>query len=281
MVRIEDDSPEGKATSTSDKVPDNDRNKQTANNGGKIPMSNATKLAEAISRNSHSDIARLLKEDLFDETTLDRAIPLLNYVASHGNLFCVQLLVEKGCPFMTRDRGGYLALSLAAKNGHLNVVAYLMKCIEKTGEPYEKEYREAICFASYMGHLSIVELLLDHYGDICYGLRNPHRKRNALIAAVIKGDIEEMDHLLSAIYGSYHLMKYKSGLKLNTLEGIRVLIALAVAKRNSDVVRRLLEWVDEYEPSEYRNDEDMYEQALGIDRFTIAFDMYTRIKQCQ
>ncbi|VDN99487.1 unnamed protein product [Rodentolepis nana] len=281
MVRIEDDSPVERVSPASDPVPDNDGNEQTASNDGKIPVSNATKLAKAISRNCHSDIERLLKEELCDETSLVRAIPLLNYVASLGNLFCVQLLVEKGCPFMTRDCGGYLALSLAAKNGRLNVVAYLTKCIEKTGKPYEKEYREAICFAAYMGHLSIVKLLLDHYGDICYGLRNPHRNRSALIAAVLNGDIGEMNRLLAVINGSYHLMKYKSDLKLNRLEGIRLFIALAVAKRDRDVVKRLLQWADDYKPSVYQTDEDLYEKALGIDGFTIAFDMYTRIKQCQ
>ncbi|KAM3178280.1 hypothetical protein ACTXT7_002920 [Hymenolepis weldensis] len=249
------------------------------NNKRIIPTSNITKLTEAISRNNHLDIVRLLKDDLFHETSIDRAVPLLNYAASYGNLFCVQLLVEKGCPYTARDRGGYFALSLAAKNGHINVVNYLMKCIEKSGEPYEMEYREAICIASYMGHLPIVKLLLNHYGDICYGLKNPHAKKKALKTAVLNGDIEELDHLLSAIYGSYHLMKYKIGLRLNTLEGIRSLIALAVAKRNNAVVRRLLEWVDEYDPLGYKSKEDMYERALGIDRFAIAFDIYALIKQ--
>lgn len=74
-------------------------------------------------------------------------------------------------------------------------------------------------------------------------------------------------------------MKYKIGLRLNTLEGIRSLIVLAVAKRNNAVVRRLLEWVNEYDPLGYKSKEDMYEQALGIDRFAIAFDIYALIKQ--
>lgn len=71
-------------------------------------------------------------------------------------------------------------------------------------------------------------------------------------------------------------MKHNGGKKLNTLEGIRPLLLLAVAIRNDKIVRSLLEWIDKYDLS-IKTSEDLFAYALDIDKPVAHADIYSHL----
>lgn len=88
-----------------------------------------------------------------------------------------------------------------------------------------------------------------------------------------------MEYHLAVVCGSYHVMKHKSGFTLDTLEGIRPLMALAVAKRNDQMVKGLLKWIGKFEVSEIIEREGLYAFALGISPLSMRMDVYDRLKR--
>ncbi|KAL2869767.1 ankyrin repeat domain-containing protein [Aspergillus lucknowensis] len=118
--------------------------------------------------------------DECDRHQLDRLVAL---AAIRGNTTIMQILRERGVN-LARDRGwgnpcskyydadepGSLLL-LAAKNGHESLVRFLVDFLPRQGDvdyPLSQHGKTALCKAARMGHLHIVEFLLDQGAQIDY-----------------------------------------------------------------------------------------------------------------
>lgn len=108
-----------------------------------------SQLTDSITANDREGFVELLAQHFLSEKNSKWAVGLMNYAASIGNLFFVQILAEKGFSFLERDSFGYSPFILAAKHGHLNIVCYLIQSAQKMGISFENEYKEALCVAAY------------------------------------------------------------------------------------------------------------------------------------
>ncbi len=73
------------------------------------------------------------------------------------------------------NKGGDIAICLASRAGHVNVVTWLLKCGADINQP-DREGNTALHFASRAGHVNVVELLLSY----SYDKAAPHPKKGTV-----------------------------------------------------------------------------------------------------
>ena len=95
--------------------------------------------------------------------------------AFHGDLGEVRCLVLEGANVNARDHDGYTALTHAAKQGHLDIVSFLLEERAQV-DPHEDyvHYDTPLLAAIRGGHLTIVKKLIECGAD-------PHRHVGVLL----------------------------------------------------------------------------------------------------
>ena len=122
-------------------------------------------------------------KDLVNER-LNKALPFLfKYSSSHerlneklleatlkGDRETVQEALEEGADIQSRDSKGNTPFLIAATNGHLDLVQFLLKKGSHIEEANRGKHGSisitALMMASFMGHLDVVEYLIDEKADV-------------------------------------------------------------------------------------------------------------------
>jgi len=111
--------------------------------------------------NGHGDGCKCLPPSAvsqsLDEIDFDRG---LWPAAKVGNMSRIQKLLADGKPATAQDRSGYTALHYAARNDHLDVCTTLLGARADVNAVTKSGRATALHRAAYMGHTSVVQLLL-------------------------------------------------------------------------------------------------------------------------
>ena len=83
--------------------------------------------------------------------------------ASEGDLKAVKALLDQGADVESKDESGKTPLSLAAENGHLDVVKFLVNEADRKADVESKDFyqRTPLSWAASHGHLEVVKFLVN------------------------------------------------------------------------------------------------------------------------
>ncbi|KAJ1695377.1 hypothetical protein LUZ63_012075 [Rhynchospora breviuscula] len=192
---------------------------------------------------------------------------LLNEASQAGDVSTLKVLLEEDKLLLDRtlneERDN--PLHIAAFHGHVDFASEILQLKPELAKNLNKDGQSPLHLAAARGHLQIVEKLLDQVGtDICFVLDNAgflpihtaaiHRK-NDVVAMFIEKCHQTLHELTSANETLLHL-----AVKANSLETIRFLMSrgvkidskddggntclhIAVARRNSQVIKDLLQYM--------------------------------------
>jgi ankyrin repeat protein len=150
-------------------------------------------IAAAASEGDLSKIARLLADGLIDERDTDGNTALI-IAAENGHLEIVRFLLARGADIEARDKKGSNALCAAAGKGDGTVLSILL---ESGAEPNCRNDRgySPLLLAAYSGIQNAVSVLLSHGSDPNLG---DHEGLTPLLVAAYKETTESVIALLSA-----------------------------------------------------------------------------------
>lgn len=174
--------------------------------------------------------------------TLDQPDPYtlrcnLSYAAEKGQLECVKLLVEIDRSYNVRDVFEQTPLWWACKEGHLDVVKFLVEecCADPELSSIEPPHAAPIYCAALAGHKEVVQYLLDKGA-------HPSFVMNLNIKALAKLAVKEMgqkDTILPLLWERIDVINAAGWV---SPEGRYYFLMCAAADGNVDIVRELLRW---------------------------------------
>jgi len=158
----------------------------------------------------------------------------LHVAALHGRVIALELLIQRGASLDARTRGfgheGFNALHIAAKSGHLEVVARLLQLATTSGKKDLIESRTlsqgltALHLATRYGHQSILQFLIDSGAQLEARTEGTTgRGYGAFHIAVKYGQCDAIVRLLDA------------GISVDTTTSYKALTALHIAARYNQV----------------------------------------------
>ena len=153
-------------------------------------------MLEAAREGRLEDVQRLVRGGAVDVGTGDEANgqTALGVAAGNGHLEVVRWLVrEGGSSVEERDRGGWTALLFAAANGRLEMVRWLVR---EGGSSVEEnnDGNTALILAAMNGHLEVVRWLVQEGGSSVD--ENNNNGNTALLLAAMNGELEMVRWLL-------------------------------------------------------------------------------------
>lgn len=95
-----------------------------------------------------------------------RRVPELWQAAFDGDLEGVKRAAARGDSVNAQGRGGFSALLAAARNGHLDVVQYLVEHGADINKRDNNRDKTPLTAAAFKGHADIIEYLLQHGAEI-------------------------------------------------------------------------------------------------------------------
>eukprot|EP00039_Didymoeca_costata_P021004 m.343076 g.343076 ORF g.343076 m.343076 type:complete len:1108 (-) comp22325_c0_seq1:136-3459(-) len=224
-----------------------------------------TPLMIAIEK-EHDDVVRYLVS--CESVNVDLARPddnctPLYYACYKGDLACVQLLVEANATIDKRSKEDYTGVLIATRNGHLDIVKFLVDCGANVDLTVDKFQAKPLILAAQGGFTDVVNFLcgLDIVNPN-YAMTNG---ATAVHIACQSGNLNVVETLadhgaslelrtaggaktplfMSAQDGNYEIVKYlvhkRAEVNVKTREGWTPLHA-AVSGKHSSVIKLLLEW---------------------------------------
>nr|XP_014347992.1 PREDICTED: ankyrin-1-like isoform X2 [Latimeria chalumnae] len=144
---------------------------------------------EAVATGNLSYLEEVLKINNINEAnTLNET--LLHIAAANGHISVIQYLIEKGTKTDVRDSKGRSPLHRAAENGHVNAVKTLLQAGADI-YAFNKESKAPLHVAAQNSHFSIVKILLDEEARVY------KNRKNFLHLAALKDDSNLAQILLS------------------------------------------------------------------------------------
>lgn len=86
--------------------------------------------------------------------------------ASDGDLSTVQSALAKGGQVDFHGKRGFTPLAIAAKNGHLDVVKFMLDRGANIDDRDNDRHKTPLLAASFDGHLDVVKYLVDHGANV-------------------------------------------------------------------------------------------------------------------
>ena len=180
-----------------------DLNKATSLLDAGAPLEGADNLGRTaliLACRNHADVVKMLLAHgaNIHAAENDGDLPI-NHACETGDLASAQLLLAAGSPISPIDKNGHTPLMQASREGHDNVVAWLI------GQHVDVNFHglsdPAIFYAIAMDHVSTVKLLLDAGADLrlgCTAVPEPNRALFLNMAwAVATNDVGMVDLLFS------------------------------------------------------------------------------------
>jgi ankyrin repeat protein len=138
-------------------------------------------LCEAIKENRVDDVKRLLDAGMSVLATDEHKNTVVHMAAAAGNLEILRLLGERGAPLDRLNWIDQTPLSLAARNGHVEVVKYLC---EHGATTHGRDLNTApLGTAAAAGHLEIVTYLVEQRNVPLNSLERPFGATPLFVAA--------------------------------------------------------------------------------------------------
>lgn len=142
----------------------------------------------------YSQIVEKLLDSGADSNENERTFPPIIYAVLYKHPECVKVLLNHGAKTNVTDARGNTALHIAVTNKDVEIVKMLL---EYDADPYAKTRDDdtLVCLASLTDSPSVLQALIQHDCDT-----DDHRTDEppALVAAVVRGNIEVVDLLIAA-----------------------------------------------------------------------------------
>ncbi|KAH9134739.1 hypothetical protein LEN26_006715 [Aphanomyces euteiches] len=153
----------------------------------------------------------------------------LHAASRNGHLQVLEYLLAKGASVDKRDKGGKTALHWAASNGHLDVVKALLALDAKIDlESWDGKSKTPLYEASENGHVEVVKELLDHRANVN---KKAWDGSTAIFGALWKGDLRIVELLLDQ----------DASVNIYDQHGVTPLHVASTSKKGSvDIVRKLV-----------------------------------------
>ncbi len=140
-----------------------------------------SELCDSIRKNRVDDVKRLLDSGLSVLATDEHRNTLAHIAAEAGGIEILRLLNDRGAPLDRRNWIHQNPLSLAARNGHLEVVEYLCENGATTHGPDLNTAPLGVAAAA--GHLEIVKYLVEQRNVPLNSLERPFGATPLFVAA--------------------------------------------------------------------------------------------------
>ena len=138
--------------------------------------------------NRTEEVVQLLMRGM-DPNTSDRSgTTLLMLAAGNGNVELIDFLVKARCNLGKQNQYGDTAIGLAALRGHIQAVQRL----QEAGAPLDGKNWNPLHYAAFSGHEDIVRLLVERKAPL--DARAPNRQTALMLAA--RNGHESVVHLL-------------------------------------------------------------------------------------
>lgn len=191
-------------------------------------------LEAAVERGDQAEVTRLVEAQTFLKRYREHKNRALRDASGNGRLALVQLLVSHGAETepLHEDHRPYVrpsALELAAKNGHIEMVQYLLNQGVIGHNETNGSYTTGLKYASQSGYLDVVELLLKAGADL--------NVDNAIHAAAFGGHLKILNPLLEAGAGVDTSNEYENSYR----EGHLTALQEATRGGHLEVSERLLQ----------------------------------------
>lgn len=88
------------------------------------------------------------------------------YAAYDGDTQQVISSIEQGADANFRGKGGFSPIVIAARNGHLDIVRYLVEHGAKVDQRDNNRKKSALLAAAFKGHYDVVQYVVEHGADL-------------------------------------------------------------------------------------------------------------------